>query len=142
MTASTAVTMGRPMATREPNAMNRITAAVRRPIASAGPCGGVSAFSALSPPSPSVTPSPEASLTVSTSGTTSAFGTSSTVSGMVVRAIRRSLVTRFSSSYGETTGPVTGEAARSAMTCSIFCRAAGSSMPRSALIARVNVSPC
>jgi hypothetical protein len=79
---------------------------------------------------------------VSTKDLTSDFSTSLSVSGMVARAIRRSSVTRSSSRYGEVTGPVMGEASRSAMTFSIFCRAAGSSIPFSALIARVSVSPC
>lgn len=92
--ARRAVAIGRPIATSDPNAMNRITAAARRPTLSAGPCGGVSAFSAMYPPSASVTLSPEASLTMSTNGFTSLFSTPLSLSGMVVRAMRRSSVTR------------------------------------------------
>jgi hypothetical protein len=121
--------------------MNRITAAARTPTLSVEPCGGVSAFSALSPPSPSVTPFPETPLTVSTRDLTSALATSSVVSGMVVRAMWRSGVTRVLSWYGEVIGPVTGEASSSAMVRSIVRRAAGSSIPFVALTASVSVSP-
>lgn len=92
--ARRAVTIGKPIATSDPKAMNKITAAARMPTLSAGPCGGVSAFSAMYPPSPSVTLSSEASLTMSTKGLTSVLVTSLSLSGMVVRAIRRSSVTR------------------------------------------------
>ncbi len=61
--ASSAVTIGRPIATSDPKAMNKITAAARTPTLSTGPGLGVSALAAFSPPSPSVTPSPEAFLT-------------------------------------------------------------------------------
>lgn len=48
---------------------------------------------------------------------------------MVVRAMRRSWITRFLFWYGEVTGPVTGESVRSTMSFPVFRPAAGSPTP-------------
>jgi len=140
---NSAVTMGRPMASTDPNAISSTMAAAPVPIPSVAPPYGVSALSTTSPPRLNVSPWPEAAVASCISARASLLGilAVATENCTLAKAMCPSRLIWLATSYGLVTELTPAARANGASASVTRLRTAGELIGWADRMASVRVSP-